>query len=75
MSIESAPEFTPQAAKLWDTLTEESKLILLTHVICSRCRHVVTIKNFAGTVISGDLLLSGKCAECNGDVARLVECA
>ena len=75
MSIESAPEFTPQAAKLWDTLTEESKLILLTHVICSRCRHVVTIKNYSGTVVAGDLLLSGQCAECHGNVARLVEMA
>jgi|APGre2960657404_1045060.scaffolds.fasta_scaffold64329_1 uncharacterized CHY-type Zn-finger protein len=75
MSKESLPEFTPQAAKLWHTLTEESKLILLTHVICSKCRHVVTIKNYSGTVVAGDLLLSGQCAECNGDVARLVESA
>ena len=73
MSIESAPEFTPQAATLWDTLTEESKLILLTHVICSKCRHVVTIKNYSGTVVAGDLLLAGQCAECHGNVARLVE--
>jgi hypothetical protein len=75
MSIESVPEFTPQAAKLWHTLTEESKLILLTHVICSKCRHVVTIKNYSGTVVAGDLLLSGQCAECHGKVARLIESA
>ena len=73
MSIESAPEFTPQVAKLWDMLTEESKPILLAHVICSKCRHVVTIKNYSGTVVSGNLLLSGECAECHGNVARLVE--
>lgn len=75
MSIESTPEFTPQAAKLWDTLAEESKQILLTHVICSKCSHVVTIKNYSGTVVAGDLLLSGQCAECHGIVARLVEMA
>ena len=75
MTVESLPKFTPQAAKLWDTLTGESKQILLTHVICSKCRHVVTIKNYSGTVVAGDLLLSGQCAECHGNVARLVEMA
>jgi len=75
MTVEFLPKFTPQAARLWSTLTEESKQILLTHVICSKCRHVVTIKNYSGTVVAGDLLLSGQCAECHGNVARLVEIA
>ena len=75
MTVEALPKFTPQAAKLWATLTEESKLILLAHVICSKCRHVVTIKNYSGTVVAGDLLLSGQCAECRGNVARLIESA
>ena len=31
------------------------------------------LKNFTGVVKSGDLLLVGECAECHGDVARLIE--
>jgi hypothetical protein len=33
----------------------------------------VTITNFSGTINRGDLLLVGKCAECHGDVARVIE--
>ena len=53
----------------------EHKRQLLAKVWCSQCRHAVTIKNFTGAVNAGDLLLVGKCAECHGDVARLVESA
>lgn len=34
---------------------------------------MTTITNFSGAVRSGDLLLVGKCAECHGDVARLID--
>jgi hypothetical protein len=36
-------------------------------------RHEVTITNFTGAVKGGDLLLAGRCSECQGDVARLIE--
>jgi hypothetical protein len=48
---------------------------LLANVWCGACRHEVTITNFTGAVKSGDLLLVGKCAECHGDVARVIESA
>ena len=67
------PQFTPQAAKLWNSMAIERQTLLLSNVWCSHCSHSVTIKNFTGVVKSGDLLLVGKCAECHGDVARLVE--
>ena len=75
MSIESAPEFTPQAATLWDRITVVHQKQLLAKVWCSHCSHSVKIKNFKGTVVSGDLLLTGQCAHCNGKVARLIESA
>ena len=73
MTSAASPSFTPLAAKLWATLPAATKNLLLTNVRCSHCRHGVTITNFTGTVKAGDLLLVGQCAECHGDVARLIE--
>ena len=73
MSPEPIPKFTPTAAKLWSAIGAENKLLLLANVWCVSCRHSVTIKNFTGVVKGGALLLVGQCAECQGDVARVVE--
>jgi hypothetical protein len=48
---------------------------MLTNVWCAACHHEVTITNFTGVIKGGNLLLVGKCAECHGDVARVVESA
>lgn len=73
MAIESIPIFTFAAAKLWDTIPHDTQKLLLANVWCGKCRHEVTITDFSGTVKAGDLLLVGKCAECRGDVARVIE--
>ncbi len=73
MTVESIPNFTAPAAKLWATLPTATKKLLLSNVYCGKCRGSVTITNFSGVVRSGDLLLVGKCAECYGDVARVIE--
>ena len=75
MSIESIPNFTKPAMALWSRISPEHKKLLLANVWCGACRHEVTITNFTGAVKSGDLLLVGKCAECHGDVARVIESA
>jgi len=73
MSIESLPKFTAPAAKLWEAIPADYRKKLRTNVWCGSCRREVTIKNFSGTVKARDLLLVGECAECHGDVARLIE--
>jgi len=73
VSIESIPNFTPPAAKLWATVPPETKKLLLSNVWCGKCRHGVTITNFTGAVKGGDLLLVGLCSICRGDVARVIE--
>jgi hypothetical protein len=73
MTIESIPNFTEPAAKLWATIPADRKKLLLANVLCGTCHHSVTITNFTGVVKAGDLLLVGLCAECRGDVARLIE--
>lgn len=73
MSIESIPNFTKPAAKLWAAIPADAKKKILTNIWCSKCQHGVTITNFSGAVKAGDLLLVGKCSECLGDVARVIE--
>lgn len=73
MNVESIPKFTDAAAKLWASISADHKKLLLSNVWCGNCRHEVTITNFTGAVKSGDLLLVGQCAECHGDVARVIE--
>ena len=73
MNVESIPKFTRPAAKLWATVPAHAKKLLLSNVWCVQCRHEVTITDFAGTVVGGDLVLQGLCSKCRGGVARLVE--
>jgi len=73
MSLESLPTFTKSAAKFWTGIAPDIRKLLLANVWCSACSHSVTIINFTGVIKDADLLLVGKCAECQGDVARVVE--
>ena len=73
MSIESIPQFTAPASKLWTAIPPQTRKLLLSNVWCSTCRHEVTITNFTGAVKGGDLLLVGLCSICRGDVARVIE--
>ena len=73
MTVESFPNFTAPAAKFWSNIPSDTKKLLLANVYCAQCRREVTITNFSGVVRSGDLLLVGKCSECHGDVARVIE--
>ena len=73
MTVESLPKFTAPASKLWAAIRTDTRKMLLSNVWCGKCRHEVTITNFSGAVKAGDLLLVGKCSECHGDVARLIE--
>lgn len=73
MSVESIPEFSAPAAKLWAAIPTQTKKLLLSNVWCGKCRHEVTLTNFSGAVKAGDLLLVGLCSECRGDVARVIE--
>jgi hypothetical protein len=73
MTVESIPNFTEPAAKLWEALPAATRKMLLSNVWYGKCRHEVTITNFSGSVKEGNLLLGGSCSECHGDVARLIE--
>lgn len=72
-TVESLPTFTQPARQRWEAIPADIRQRLLSNVWCGRCRHEVTITNFSGAIKGRDLLLVGKCAECRGDVARVVE--
>lgn len=71
--VESFPNFTNSARQRWESIPAEIRQRLLSNVWCGHCSHETTITNFTGTLKGGDLLLVGKCAECQGDVARVIE--
>ncbi|TSA07695.1 MAG: hypothetical protein D4R79_16675 [Comamonadaceae bacterium] len=73
MTFESSPGFSTPAAERWNAIGADVRKRLLTNVWCSACRHEVTISNFTGVVRGGVLLLVGRCAECRGDVSRVIE--
>lgn len=70
---ETLPHFTAPATKLWKAISPDAKKKILSNVWRGKCRREVTITNFSGAVRGGDLLLVGRCAECQGDVARVIE--
>ena len=71
--VEALPIFTKPARQRWESIPADIRQRLLSNVWCGQCRHETTITNFSGTIKGGDLLLVGKCAECHGDVARVIE--
>jgi len=73
MSVETIPNFTAPAAKLWAAIASDIRKQLLSNVWCGKCGHETTIKNFSGVVKAGNLLLVGECSVCHSDVARVIE--
>lgn len=71
--VESFPNFTNPARQRWESIPADVRQRLLSNVWCGHCSHETTITNFTGTLKGGDLLLVGQCAECQGDVARVIE--
>lgn len=73
MAVDSLPSFTRTARQRWESIPAVIRQRLLANVWCGHCHHEVTITNFSGAIKGGDLLRVGKCAECHGEVARVIE--
>jgi hypothetical protein len=46
---------------------------LLNNVWCVACHTTTTIVQFTGRIEQGDLVLDGRCINCGGPVARVIE--
>ncbi len=74
MTTDSIPNFADDpAVRLWASIPDDGKQLILSKVWCCRCGRGGAIEDYSGSIVGGDLLLSGKCSECQGDVARAVE--
>lgn len=73
MAVESLPNLTRPARQRRESIPADIRQRLLANVWCGQCRHEATITNFSGAIKSGNLLLVGKCAECQGNVAHMIE--
>ena len=73
MGVESLPNFTSPARQRWELIPAVIRKRLLSNVWRGHCSHETTITNFSGTIKGGVLLLAGRCAECHGDAARVIE--
>lgn len=71
--VESLPTFTKPARQRWESIPAHARQRLLSNVWCGRCRHEVTITDISGTMKGRDLLLVGRCSDCRGEVARVIE--
>ena len=68
------PEFTAAAMARWLRIPNEAKEALLGKVWCGQCSTGVLICKARGELQrSGDIILRGSCAFCNGEVCRVIE--
>jgi len=65
--------FTPEAEAVWVAIPAWAKEKLQSTVWCPHCRTGVSMVDFWGRVEKEDLVLHGRCANCAGEVARVVE--
>lgn len=73
MEIPNRSVFTPAALKRWDEIDLTMQGNLLGNVWCGNCRKAVHILVRSANIEDGNLILRGLCAQCNKDVARLIE--
>ena len=65
--------FSPKARAMWRAISPETREKIPNNVWCIQCRKGTTMTDFSGRVKKGDLVLTGRCATCGGEVARLIE--
>ena len=73
LTVESLPTFTKPARQRWESIPAHVRQRLLSNVWCGHCSHEVTITDISGTMKGRDLLLVGRCSDCRGEVARVIE--
>ena len=66
-------KFDKKAMQKFNEIPDDMKSKLLSNVYCSTCKGMVKIVDFQATMDRDDLILKGKCENCSGKVARLIE--
>lgn len=68
-----AKQISFAAEKIWRSMPKADQDLILASVWCSHCRGSCAMVDYSADMIGADLLLSGKCRTCGGEVRRLVE--
>ncbi|MCK9454730.1 hypothetical protein [Sulfurimonas sp.] len=66
-------KFNKKAMQKFNQIPDDIKSKTLSNVYCSACKGTTTIVDFVATVDRNDLVLTGKCNKCSGEVIRLIE--
>ena len=62
-----------KALQIWNLIPENIRSTILSNVYCVNCKDMTTIIDYSIEESKSDIVLRGKCAVCNGEVARIVE--
>ena len=66
-------KFDKKAMQAFNKIPDDVKAKILSNVYCAKCKKMVKIVDFEGSMDHNDLLLKGKCENCFSSVARLIE--
>jgi len=66
-------KFDKKSMKKFNEIPDDVKSKILSNVYCSHCKDTVKIVDFEAKMDGEDLILTGKCEKCSGNVARLIE--
>lgn len=66
-------KFNKKAMQKFNQIPDDIKSKILSNVYCSNCEDTVKIVDFEATIDKNDLVLTGKCNKCSGEVNRLIE--
>lgn len=62
-----------KAMQKFNQIPDDVKSKILSNIYCSHCKDTVKIVDFEASIDGNDLVLKGKCENCSGKVARLIE--
>ena len=66
-------KFEKKAMQAFNKIPDDVKAKILSNVYCTKCKKMVKIVDFKGSMDYNDLLLTGKCENCSSRVIRLIE--
>jgi len=67
-----ASKFTPDALNRFHEIPKYMMKQIIESVFCPECGAGTTIIDFSGKMINSDLILTGRCKKCWGEIERLV---
>ena len=73
LQIPNLKNFTPAALRRWEQLDLTTQVEILNNAWCGACRKTTHIQVRSAKIYRVDLLLTGRCARCDANVARIVE--